>query len=1359
MDPHEASSSVDRRFKLLEDEIKVQKDMVNRLMDSEPSVDRRLRLLEDKVKLFKLEDKVDLLATFDSNTAKGEDASLVHVLNDSSDEVHPFPVMIEDDSAPVKKRAKKKRKKKMKRGASTEVATWGSGRRVFTKLIVGLVPIALLFSLALGQGGIIKIKETSPLRKYLATLKSDSTKREDEGIAAQTPSLLRKQQSQKTADHARLMQSNDTQSLNPTIPSTASSVPPASDSRPPSSPSMIPSTSSPLSISSSSALTQQTCQVADKETCGCANVLFDDYRGTINVSEENGEACIPWDSDMITNFYGFSLPTIFPDHGLVENYCRNPGRLNEKAGCISAGISENGDNEHFCDVPICDPCSCMPECGTPNIEACGCPSFLQAETCCGDALDVASCKCGYLKEACSKSLASGSTDFCDLAGEACCEASGAPYCQCNMFEQMCSENPSDIICGLAADKCCPRIDPATHDNFVWGDEVICKCEFYTYVSNVLGFGRETQLLRCAESKRVQNQSANRKLGEKTKLENLYKDTKGQYWFNNEGWETDSEYCNWYGVKCNNDNFLVELKLRKNNLTGTSCWRCRLDFEDLITLDLAQNQIELTNSSGLLYNRKMEYVDLAENICSGHVDVLQFPALKYFNVSHNRFTSAGFKRFNLAYNTIRNVDLSSNYIALDASEIFLNIPPTLEYLSLSNNNIGGFLQEKFPRLHFAMANTSVSGPLPDFPNTAPQLRYLDLGNNRLTGTIPADIFKLGDLSVLNLAGNNLEQSIPSAIGDLSQLRFLNLSSNSLSQTIPIKLAKLKDVIEMFDLSSNTLTGIIPVEIGSFNGDVLLSGNSLVTPAPLDLCFSEGFDRINDVMMCPPERNALREFYYSTKGQEWTESTNWISQYKSHCSWYGVSCDDSNKTVTLDLRSNSLSGKLSEGIGVLRSIRHLDLGDNDLKGSIPTEIGLLSKLSYLRLSYNKFIRTMPREFQELSQLEFIHLHGNSISGMIPFPQDAQALANQASFISDCGVPSMFEQTLRCENCTMCCNSQNECFPTEPTELQKSGFVGYLDFTWAFFLGLIGGCCILHLASFMYGEYQDRVRARSMNILPSALPRVADGERDNKYALDAIGNDSVYMFFLGTSWWGWGFALTTLTCQIAILYVFVLGSEFDLTNDISDLVYTFRCPKDTDSCGDTSDLDWRGWLAFAILMGAHLLKDMINGSKMIVLSAKKRHSTHKRLRFFFGGMFLIFTSLFALFVTSIYNKAIATSNTSIIENAVIVLFVTDLDEMLFRVLMSINPRWVSKDETETGDTGRLDVLTIENKETKDSLNQMQLEMEKLRGVIERMQERAGRAETPLVETDGGGAGKGANYATAEDEGSDGDVKDAAG
>jgi len=91
----------------------------------------------------------------------------------------------------------------------------------------------------------------------------------------------------------------------------------------------------------------------------------------------------------------------------------------------------------------------------------------------------------------------------------------------------------------------------------------------------------------------------------------------------------------------------------------------------------------------------------------------------------------------------------------------------------------------------------------------------------------------------------------------------------------------------------------------------------------------FDLVNDTELCPIERNALSEFYVSSKGAEWTNDTNWQDEYESYCGWHGVTCDDMNQVTTLNLTNNGLSGRLSESIGKLASIKVLDLSDNDIK----------------------------------------------------------------------------------------------------------------------------------------------------------------------------------------------------------------------------------------------------------------------------------------------------------------------------------------------------------------------------------------------------------------------------------------------
>jgi len=341
----------------------------------------------------------------------------------------------------------------------------------------------------------------------------------------------------------------------------------------------------------------------------------------------------------------------------------------------------------------------------------------------------------------------------------------------------------------------------------------------------------------------------------------------------------------------------------------------------------------------------------------------------------------------------------------------------------------------------------------------------------------------------------------------------------------------------------------------------------------------------------------------------------------------------------------------------------------QGSIPTELGLLENLSYLRLSYNSFVGDQT-SFGRLKNLELIQLHGNRLSGTIsnlglPFLDDS-------SFVADCGNPSDFDESLICEECTMCCNAQNDCYPQRETDIQALGFNNYVHFSWIFFAFIVGLACVMATISFVYDKYRNR-QDSSEGLRPNYETTKTD--KDTKYALEMIGHDSVYKFFLGNSWIGWAIFLLTIFSQMWMLFLFVEGAEIDLSNDKTDLVYTWKCPRDQDECRDTADLDWQGWLAFTILMVAHLLKDVINGSKMVILSGKARHDNLTRIKFFLGGTLLSAVASFTFYVSSIYNAAIATSNTEIIFNSVIILFICDIDELIYEILEVINAEWVEK------------------------------------------------------------------------------------
>ncbi len=140
----------------------------------------------------------------------------------------------------------------------------------------------------------------------------------------------------------------------------------------------------------------------------------------------------------------------------------------------------------------------------------------------------------------------------------------------------------------------------------------------------------------------------------------------------------------------------------------------------------------------------------------------------------------------------------------------------------------------------------------------------------------------------------------------------------------------------------------------------------------------------------------------------------------------------------------------------------------------------------------------------------------------------------------------------------------------------------------------------------------------------------ENDDKYALSRIGDQSVYSYFVTESRAGWLVAFTTLGIQVLTLIFFIMASEPNLQDDKIEIQLTWKCPRDSDKCRSTADLNGTGWFIFCMLMIAHLAKDSINGSKLIYHSSKTRHSIGSRIRYFIGGIGLCSITLFALYVS---------------------------------------------------------------------------------------------------------------------------------
>ncbi len=74
-------------------------------------------------------------------------------------------------------------------------------------------------------------------------------------------------------------------------------------------------------------------------------------------------------------------------------------------------------------------------------------------------------------------------------------------------------------------------------------------------------------------------------------------------------------------------------------------------------------------------------------------------------------------------------------------------------------------------------------------TTSRVTKVQLSSKSLSGTIPADIGDLLQLTVLDLSSNSLTGDIPSKLGWLFNLEEIKLSGNSLSGCIPVELERM------------------------------------------------------------------------------------------------------------------------------------------------------------------------------------------------------------------------------------------------------------------------------------------------------------------------------------------------------------------------------------------------------------------------------------------------------------------------------------------------------------------------------------------------------------------------------------------
>ncbi|XP_057447780.1 receptor-like protein EIX2 [Lotus japonicus] len=246
-----------------------------------------------------------------------------------------------------------------------------------------------------------------------------------------------------------------------------------------------------------------------------------------------------------------------------------------------------------------------------------------------------------------------------------------------------------------------------------------------------------------------------------------------------------------------------------------------------------------------------------------------------------------------------------------------------------------------------------------------LTSLDLGFNSLAGKIPKCIGNLSNLQTLVLGENYLVADDLDWVSHLSSLSFLGMSSVNLSQAVDW----LSSISKVPSLSILSLSDC---QLPPINPESTLHLNSSTSLEVLYL--SENYLNsltLASVLNVSRFLTALYLPYNEIEGSL-PESFLSLCQLKY-----------------LDLRSNKLSGQLSNNLNQLRCsqnghlpyLYHLDLSINKLSGSLSSfDVTELASLEYLDLSRNQLSGSLPHGIGQLSNLTSLSIYSNKLSGVI-------------------------------------------------------------------------------------------------------------------------------------------------------------------------------------------------------------------------------------------------------------------------------------------------------------------------------------------------------------------------------------------
>jgi len=175
------------------------------------------------------------------------------------------------------------------------------------------------------------------------------------------------------------------------------------------------------------------------------------------------------------------------------------------------------------------------------------------------------------------------------------------------------------------------------------------------------------------------------------------------------------------------------------------------------------------------------------------------------------------------------------------------------------------------------------------------------------------------------------------------------------------------------------------------------------------------------------------------------------------------------------------------------------------------------------------------------------------------------------------------------------------------------------------------------------------------------------DTSDPLEIYSEDSVYAFIFLSDYTAFSIQVAISAIQLWMYIAFIVASNANSPS--TDWEFTIQCFGNGLECAKGKRID-TGWLHLGVLTMLHLGVDTIYGLRQM---RKAIHLSDTIL--FVSGARLVCLSGLALTTSVLYNAALAETNTQMIVNAVILLFINDLDEKTLEVLYALCPKWTEE------------------------------------------------------------------------------------